>query len=62
MVFGGNWTQVGPKFLSERLVVSGLVTTHSEQDKWMLKRQSKSKPHPLQMGVKCRICFDDSLF
>jgi hypothetical protein len=24
MVFGSNWTQVGPKFLSKRLVVSGL--------------------------------------
>jgi hypothetical protein len=30
MVFGSNWTQVGPKFLSKRLVVSGLGTIRPE--------------------------------
>jgi hypothetical protein len=30
MVFGSNWTQVGPKFLSKRLVVSGLPTNLPE--------------------------------
>src|ERR1022692_995354 len=50
MVFGSNWTQVGPKFLSKRLVVSGLPTRTKPQAPRSLQQWLASS---FEAGIVC---------